>query len=138
MNGKLWAIALVTVVIVTLGGLFLVARGQAPAGSTQITATEADAGKTIKLHVGDTLVVALDGNPTTGYTWEREKNDDGVLVQAGDPEFEPASQALGAAGKMSLRFEAKARGETTLNLVYHRSWESEAPEKVFALTVIVD
>ena len=136
MNGRLWGFALVLAVIITLGGVFLVARS--PAGGTPVNLTEADAGKTIQLHPGDTLIVTLDGNPTTGYMWERENNDDGVLVQVGDPEFQPASQALGGSGKVLLRFEAKARGETALNLVYHRSWESDAPVKVFAVTVTVN
>jgi inhibitor of cysteine peptidase len=136
MNGKLILVGLVLVGMLAVGGVFFVTRN--PAAGAPVTVTEADAGKTIRLHPGDALVVTLDGNPTTGYMWEREPSEDGVLVQVGEPAFQPASDALGASGKVLLHFEAKAKGETTLNLVYHRSWESEAPVKVFAVTVIVD
>jgi hypothetical protein len=35
-----------------------------------ISLTETDAGRTIAMKKGDTLLVTLEGNPSTGYNWE--------------------------------------------------------------------
>lgn len=44
-----------------------------------VIVTEADSQKTVTLEAGDTLRVALKGNPSTGYAWEISSNDDSVL-----------------------------------------------------------
>ncbi len=100
--------------------------------------TEADAGSTVELHQGQILDVALPGNPTTGYTWEVEPGAESVLQQQGEPTFEAESNLLGAGGVMTLTFEAIGRGEVTLSLIYHRTFEpGVAPLQTFEVTVVV-
>ncbi len=137
MNGKVKLSALALVGVLVIGGIFLVTR--TPAAGAPISITADDAGKTITLRPGDTLIVTLEGNPSTGYNWERAKTDEAtVLKQIGDAEFQAdRSDVVGGPGKIVLRFEAAAAGQTTLHLVYHRSWESEAPQKDFQVTVVV-
>ncbi len=122
--------------IVLALGLFLAGcRGSSP---DPVTVTDQDAGKTVSLHKGDTLVVTLEGNPTTGYNWENTLADQSVLQQKGEPEFVADSQALGAGGKISLAFEAVSAGQTDLTLVYHRSWEKGVePLETYQVTVVV-
>jgi len=71
---------------------------------------EEDAGSTVGLSVGDTMEVILDGNPTTGFTWERpsEDGDTAILHQMGEPAFEPDTDLVGSGGKVTLVFEAVA------------------------------
>ena len=99
---------------------------------------EQDGGKTVELHAGDKLEVSLKGNPTTGYQWEMAAVDAAILKLVGEPEFNPNGNALGAGGKVTFRLKAVAAGQTTLQLVYHRSFEkSTPPTKTFKATVVV-
>jgi inhibitor of cysteine peptidase len=86
-----------------------------------------DCGSTVELNTGDTLALALEGNPTTGYTWEIESNDPAVLEPNGEPEFTPDSELLGAGGIYTFRFNAIARGRVTLRLIYRRPFENDVP-----------
>lgn len=98
---------------------------------------ERDSGSMIELRVGDQFDLVLDANPTTGYNWEVAERVR-VVEQVGEPAFTPESRALGAGGKMTIRFQAVAPGEEWLRLVYRRSWEeSIAPQKTFELYILV-
>ena len=100
---------------------------------------EQDAGGTVALKVGDTLVVSLDGNPTTGFTWAPAAQDPVLLRQVGETEFQPESDRTGAPGKVILRFEAGSPGQTLLRLYYGRSWEADdLPAETFEVTVVVE
>jgi inhibitor of cysteine peptidase len=100
--------------------------------------TEADNGSTVELALGDTMEVVLDGNPTTGFTWESVAPDTAVLQQVGEPEFVAETELLGSGGKFTFRFQAVGSGQTVLQLIYHRPWETDvAPERTFEVTVIV-
>jgi inhibitor of cysteine peptidase len=89
---------------------------------------------------GDVLVVPLDSNPTTGYHWEVSEVDTNILKQKGEPEYTPNSAAnppvIGAGGKQTFRFDVVGTGETTLKLVYRRSWEKDvAPAQTYTVQV---
>lgn len=98
-----------------------------------------DDGREVQFKKGQTLVVTLEANPTTGYTWEvAEPLDEQVLRQTGEPEFKAESEALGAGGVQILRFEAVNAGQTTLKLVYHRPWEKDVePLETYPIEVVV-
>jgi inhibitor of cysteine peptidase len=124
----------------TLMLLALLAPGLAgcrPSGKA-ITIGEQDAGKIISLSTGDTLVIMLDGNPTTGFNWFPAPQDPVLLSQLGEPQVTPESTQLGAPGTIVLQFEAITQGQTILHLDYKRSWETGvAPERTFEVTVVV-
>jgi len=109
-----------------------------PASPPQATLTDQDAGKAITLKVGDTLLVSLEGNITTGYTWEMVAADTAILAQQGDAAYAPESNLVGAPGLIRLTFKATAAGHQALNLVYHRPWEKDVkPLKTIAFDVTV-
>jgi len=123
--------------IILMSGLLLTALSAC--GSTNEVKLDAgDDGSQVELKAGQTLVVSLEGNPTTGYTWEVAELDEQVLRQAGETEFKPESDAIGAGGVQTLRFETVNSGQTTLNLVYRRPWEEDVePAKTFSVQVVV-
>jgi inhibitor of cysteine peptidase len=70
-------------------------------------------------------VVELDGNPSTGYTWEAKDLDDSMIQQVGEAEFQSSNPGLiGAGGTLTLKFKTLKVGTTSLTLVYHRPWET--------------
>lgn len=106
------------------------------AAPTQVALIADDDGSTVTVRSGGTVVVELEGNPTTGFTWLEAEVPD-VLESRGEPGFEPSSDALGAGGMMTLTYDAVETGEGTLKLDYARAWESVQPEDTFSVTVKV-
>ncbi|NAS89325.1 hypothetical protein C4E24_06255 [ANME-1 cluster archaeon AG-394-G21] len=94
----------------------------------------------VNVTIGKFLVVTLEGNPTTGYTWEvTEPLDELVLRQVGDIAFvqdyaEPGF--VGVPGVQTARFEVVGAGDATINMVYHQPWETDVePVDTFTLDV---
>ena len=97
-----------------------------------------DNGSKIEVKAGDTLVVSLDSNPTTGYSWQIAEIDSSLLIQEGEAGFESESEAPGSGGIETFHFKALASGESELKLIYHRLWEEGVdPLEVFSITVVV-
>ncbi len=102
------------------------------------TLTSKDSGSSVQLAIGETLAVSLEGNPTTGYTWEVGEVDQNVLKQIGDMTYQADSNAIGAGGVMTFHFQAVATGQTRLKLIYHRPFETDVPPiQTFDATLMV-
>jgi len=90
---------------------------------------------------GQTLIVTLDSNPTTGYSWAVADVDKNVLHQIGDSVYQSSNtnpNVVGAGGKETFHFEAANAGTTTLKMIYRRPWETGvAPIKTFTVQVTV-
>ncbi len=103
-----------------------------------IALTSADNGRTIDAFVGDKITVTIEGNPTTGFTWETENLNSAQLQQRGEPKYTAASNLLGAAGTYVFAFNVVGSGGTSLKLIYHRTWEEGvAPEQTFEVNVLI-
>lgn len=103
-----------------------------------IRISEKDAGKIITMKNGDTLLVELDGNVTTGFNWIPAPQKPVLLSQMDEAKVTPESNKIGAPGKIVLSFKAVAQGQTALHLDYKRSWDANVtPAKTFEVTVIV-
>jgi len=84
-----------------------------------------DNGRRVTLHPASRLVIGLESNPTTGYTWEVMQLDPALLVMQGPAQFKAGSTGLvGAPGSQTLTFQALKTGTTSLTLLYHRPWET--------------
>jgi len=95
-------------------------------------------GRQIDLQKGQTLVITLESNPTTGFRWEVVELEESILRQMGEPEFQSESDLPGAGGTETWRFKATNAGQTALQLVYRRPWEEgEEPLETFSLQVVV-
>jgi inhibitor of cysteine peptidase len=106
--------------------------------SNEVKLGVSDNGSQIKLNKGQMLVITLEANPTTGYTWEVAESNTSIMRQVGAIEFQSESSAPGAGGVQTLHFEAVNAGQTPLKLVYHRPWEKDVePLKTFSLQVVV-
>lgn len=124
-------IIVVGVIITTL------AVGCGDGGSRLLSIGELDDGATVNLAVGDSLEVTLPANPSTGLTWELA-GDRGCVEQRGEARYTALDDLLGSGGLLTFDLEAIQAGTEDLSFVYRRPWEDAAPERTFAVTVVVE
>ena len=101
------------------------------------TLTNADAGRTVAVDSGDTIVVRLEENPTTAYLWQVEQLDSGVLEKVSDDYQIAGGSGIGGGGERKLVFRAINSGTSPLHLKSVRQWEPDNPSSVFSVTIEV-
>jgi inhibitor of cysteine peptidase len=103
------------------------------------TLTNANNGGKVVVRVGGQIIINLDGNPSTGYTWEAKNLDTSLFKQAGDPAFSSSNPGVvGSGGTLTLTFNTLKAGTSTLLLIYHRPWETSVePTNTFSISVTV-
>ena len=104
-----------------------------------VTLTAVDKGSQVDVNVGQQIVIALDGNPSTGFTWEAKDLDTTMFEEVGDPAFNSSNPgSVGSGGTLTLTFKALKAGTSNLTLIYHRPWETGvAPIDTFTVTLTV-
>ena len=115
------------VVVVLAAGLFVVVATLPWDSSTSSggpTSTVYGPGDSITVQNGEQFTIALTANPTTGYSWAAEDNDD--VKQVSSKQLQSNSMP-GAGGTQVITFEATAKGSTTLVLNYARPFEQDRP-----------
>jgi inhibitor of cysteine peptidase len=117
--------------------VLFMATACSPAKPVNLTA--ADKGSQVNVKLGEQVAIILDGNPSTGYTWEATGLDTAIFEQIGEATFVSSDPGLvGAGGSMTLTFKAVKAGTAVLTLVYHRPWETGvAPLDTFSVTITV-
>ena len=94
-------------------------------------------GRTIDVTIGQTIEVRLPENPTTGFSWKLT-SDGGPACVIADDEFIAPTGPPGKGGDHTWKFKAVRPGESDIELVYRRRWESSAgPSKTFKIHVKV-
>lgn len=104
----------------------------------------AEAPELITVRVGETVTVSLDGNPTTGYTWnlaEPMKEDAPVLVTMSYgpvPDADEENPCCGAPCPTLVKMTGVHAGAASFTLEYKRVWETDTPAwktRTFVVTV---
>lgn len=134
---KYWVTGLLTLIaIVAIAGTMAAAAAD-NGGPSVFNVSES--GKQIELAPGDSLVVTLDSNPSTGYAWSISGISDEAVIDEVSNEFMGADTGMvGAGGQEVWTFEAGDKGTATIEMQYSRSWETGVePEATFNVTVIV-
>ena len=97
----------------------------------------------VTVNAGDSFILTLGSNPTTGFTWpdEAQIGDQTVLQQTDHklvvPESEPPPPP-GTPGKEVWTFKALKKGTAEVSMEYSRPWEGgEKGVWTFTLTVVV-
>jgi inhibitor of cysteine peptidase len=92
--------------------------------------------------IGDTIVVTLGSNPTTGFEWSGAAQISNLeILKQVDHKFAPAEQtgALGTSGKDVWTFKTLKVGTTEISMDYSRPWEGgEKEEWTFVATITVE
>jgi inhibitor of cysteine peptidase len=99
--------------------------------------TDEDNGKDIDLPAGDTLVLRLKSNPSTGYNWAIKGDPLPLrLVKSSTKKNAQTGHAVGAPVTQEFRLAAVSAGMASLTLEYRRPWEyNVAPAKTFKVKV---
>ena len=129
-------------VLAALGAALLASCGSGePAGQSSprtIEVTPAAAtGTTVDAKVGDTVVVSLDANPTTGYEWTFTAGDTFAIEKS---EYVPdpnPDELVGSGGTQIVTLRVTATGTSDLTGYYARPWETASPSPQPDVTVTV-
>lgn len=105
-----------------------------------LSLTEADSGRTFDLRVGDTILVALRGNRTTGFGWypRHGAGDVQILAEKGDRYESDASSGIpedGRGGTHYFAYRVIGPGVCGIALDYKRGWEEKEPSRSFEIMV---
>ncbi len=104
--------------------LLLAGCASAPPSSV---ALNDDADCPVTLQRGQTLIVTLPSNPTTGYRWDIRDLSTEQLKSLGPEVFSsPKTDLIGGDGLSTWRFEAADTGTGRVLLTYQRPWEADA------------
>jgi inhibitor of cysteine peptidase len=113
--------------------------GESPAPQS-LHLTQADNGGSFTIQAGGTFDIALEANPSTGYSWELDDPDPegSLLAQVGEPTFVSDNPgAAGAGGTLTFTFQAVDKGEMIVTFVYLAPGVDEAPTETFRIDLTV-
>ncbi|KAK2962353.1 putative inhibitor of cysteine peptidase [Blattamonas nauphoetae] len=92
---------------------------------------------TLTKKVGETFVIELPSNPTTGYQWYMNPIESNapkicdLVSQKYQSDTKQSNSALfrkvGGGGKQVFTMKAKEKGTSNYEFVYKRSWENTNP-----------
>ena len=120
--------------------LLLMVCGYAHIAAAQnVTVTEKDTDKTVRLGLGRTLTVRLAQTAGTGYRWILGKTDDSrILALASSINDGKGEEKFGGRTRQVFRYTGRSAGTTTLTLALTRTSGDEIDEaETFRLTVEV-
>ncbi|TLX54703.1 peptidase inhibitor I42 [Stutzerimonas nosocomialis] len=81
----------------------------------------------LNLHAGQTLIVSLPSNPTSGYRWNLQDAAPGQLKSLGPEVFSsPDKDVIGGEGLSTWRFQVQGGGSGRLYLAYQQPWDAAA------------
>ena len=103
----------------------------------EIRISDSDNGEKVMIEVGQTLVLSLGSNHSTGYSWKIAEINETLLEQIFH-EYKPSQPIrLGSGGEEIWHFRTEAKGETILALNYQRQWEKVEQSMNFKVEVTI-
>ena len=127
---------LVTVTLAVAAAL-VAACGDGGSGQTVRLSPEPGDTTSVEVKVGDTVVLELEANPTTGYEWTFTAGDTFVIEKS---EYEPdpnPEELVGKGGTQTVTLKVTKTGTSDLTGTYARSWETPPADAQPDLTVTI-
>lgn len=95
--------------------------------------SENDNGRTVSARVGDTFLLRLPENPSTGYRWTVTVTP-GLCVTS-DRHSPSILHRIGAPGTHEWQIRVMQPGDQIISGVYSRPWAPDEPGKTFTLMI---
>jgi inhibitor of cysteine peptidase len=93
---------------------------------TEIKLTRNDNDKTVEAKVGESVVIELPENPTTGYRWILDVNEGTGIASAIDSSYAIATESgIGGGGMRMFTVKLESSGIATISAKLRRQWEPE-------------
>ncbi|MDX2216621.1 MAG: protease inhibitor I42 family protein [Oculatellaceae cyanobacterium bins.114] len=105
---------------------------------SELTLTQHDQGKTFYVKVGDTILIHLSENSTTGYVWSIDPIPESIIELQDSAVSKQSSLWIGSRGERLLTFQTKQPGFATIHFKLSRPWkDSSEPRQQFGITIQV-
>jgi len=82
-------------------------------------------GTTVK--IGESIIHELEGNLTTGYTWQYKAENPEIVKITEEIVSENKNGMVGTPSKFKYKIEGLKTGSTQILFTYQRSWEKDIP-----------
>jgi inhibitor of cysteine peptidase len=130
-----------TTLVGTVAAAVLVVAGctTSASGGATTELTAADSGSAIEVGNGQSIVIKLDANSTTGYGWQQVPGLDESVVKLVSESYEPTTASpgmVGVGGTDTWTYQAVGAGTTTIALAYQRPSDPTAAQS-FTVNVTV-
>lgn len=86
----------------------------------------------------DTKTIELKGNPTTGYTWVYEIEDESIILIDEKIKYLGKKNMVGSPSLFTYTIKSRKPGTTELRFEYKRPWEDKSAEEKVTYSVTVD
>ncbi|KPX85201.1 putative Lipoprotein [Pseudomonas meliae] len=106
-----------------------------------IVSIEAENDCPLTLQSGQTLILTLPSNPTTGFRWLTQNPAQNILRSLGPEVYANAEskEMVGSGGQSVWRYKATDAGTERLVMTYQQPWAPEvAPEQTFECAITVN
>jgi predicted secreted protein len=99
---------------------------------------QAPTGTTVDAKVGDTIVISLDANATTGFEWSFTAGDTFEIAKSDYVPDENAENMTGAGGTQVVTLKVTKAGSSGFVGTYSRPWVTPSADKEadFSMTVV--
>jgi len=100
----------------------------------------ADNGRSFDVRQGEVIVVRLDSNHSSGFSWALGEDIGAVVKQDGKSVYARNTSKSGkilSGGNETWRFRTVGSGRETVKLEYRRSWERNFPDRTFRFSLTV-
>ena len=99
------------------------------AAAKEVRLNDGDNGKSVKVAAGGTVVLTLETNPTTGFSWTKvDKVDTSILKLERNDYRQNANPAgmVGVGGRTTIVYRALKPGKAKIDLTYMQPWEPDS------------
>jgi len=92
---------------------------------SEIIIVKENAGKTFKAIQGNSILIRLDENRSTGYQWEIDLSDDQVISLEKTDYTPGAKKKIGSGGARTFNLKAESSGSVKILLRLKNEWKPD-------------
>jgi inhibitor of cysteine peptidase len=87
-----------------------------------------DPDNVIQTRVNEEITIVIESNPSTGYSWQPQFNEERLELIGSD--FVSESRTMGSGGVEVFRFLTKRAGKEEIKMSYKRQWEHKPVKEI--------